>query len=302
MRSLAFRLAVGLLGLCTATLAAEESRRVLAVNVIDREGHQVSTLSAVNFRGKVRGDQVRIDSAVFDTSPRRVALVIDTSVSVVGEEAALQWRVAQDLVADLAPGHAIAVFALGRELRELRGPTNDPRLLLATLAQARATAPAGPSALHDGVVEASRSFATPGFADVVCLVTDGEDTASRLSPREAERAVGETGARVFVVLVRRIGGAAQPRVAFSQAENWTRSIAEATGGAVVKPDDRGAVEFVKRLQRLKALIRQVYRLEVDLPARTDGSPKLDLEVVDGGGRKMKVELVYPRLLVPASGK
>src|SRR5712691_3586612 len=82
---------------------AEESgqRRVVAVSVIDRDGNPVSDLTAANFRGKVRGQDVTILSAWFDTtSPRRIAVVVDASRSMEPAWKGV-WATVADIVAQL---------------------------------------------------------------------------------------------------------------------------------------------------------------------------------------------------------
>jgi len=74
-----------MLGLVWAagSVAAQE-RRVVAVNVLDEQGRQVTGLTAENFRGKYRGQPVRIVAAEWDTGPKRIVILLDMSESMDG--------------------------------------------------------------------------------------------------------------------------------------------------------------------------------------------------------------------------
>lgn len=275
-------------------------RRVVAVNVLDHDGNHVPGLTANAFRGQFRGEQVRILSAVEDSSSRRIALLVDTSQSMgdSGRAVSLAWSAARQLIGDLTPKHGIALFTVGETLQEHTRFTTDHRALESAMEQAKARRPGGSSSLYDGVARATQSFETPGFGDVLYLVTDGMDTTSQLEDRDAERSAARTGIRVFVV---RLPIESRFSVVKSQAESWTLNIAEATGGAVLRVGAWKTTEASKRLQAFSSLITDVYRLEVALPRTVDRYRSWTLEVVDATGRKRKdLRVVYPRLLVPSS--
>jgi hypothetical protein len=96
----------------------------MAVNVLDGEGRQVPGLTAANFRGRAGGDKVDVVSVALDESPRRVAVLVDTSMSMQdrGNAAAFAWGAAEDLVRALAPGLRVFVVRLPREIHRASGP------------------------------------------------------------------------------------------------------------------------------------------------------------------------------------
>lgn len=73
---------VMLVGLPLHAQTAQPERRTIAVSVLDKGGKAVHGLTAENFRGEFRGQAVRILSATEDSSPRRIAIVVDTSGSM----------------------------------------------------------------------------------------------------------------------------------------------------------------------------------------------------------------------------
>jgi Mg-chelatase subunit ChlD len=175
-------------------------RRVIAVNVVDHDGNHVPGLTGNAFRGQFRGEQVRILSAVEDSSSRRIALLVDTSQSMdKGRALSFAWNAAQQLIGSLTPKHSIALFTVGETLQQHARFTTDQRALEDALERAKARRPGESTSLYDGVVRAIQSFAPPDFGDVLYLVSDGMDTTSRLEDRDAERSAARTGIRVFVV-------------------------------------------------------------------------------------------------------
>jgi len=301
-KTLALALVAGAGWILPPTAGGEEDRRVLAVNAVDRDGHQVSGLNATRFRAEFRGRAATVVSATEDTAPRRIAVLVDTSGSLQREKADLVWGAAVDIVASLAPAHSLAILTLGRQLHDHSGLTNDRAALESALMRARAQGFAGPSALYDGVVHAARGFSAPALGDAVYLISDGEDTASTLLDSQAQLAAARAGARVFVALVPGRASSSQGR-GFSQADYWTRAVAEATGGRVVRSDRSDATRAVGEWRLAYPLIERFYRLEVAFPLSVDKPREWKLEVVDEEGRRAKgIELVYPRLLVPSQPK
>src|SRR5205085_5721081 len=59
----------------------EGERRVVVVDVLDRQGNHVSDLTSANFRAEFRGQPVTILSVTEDTTPHRIAVVVDVSAS-----------------------------------------------------------------------------------------------------------------------------------------------------------------------------------------------------------------------------
>jgi hypothetical protein len=277
-------------------------QRVVAVNVIDRGGGQSDALAATSFRGELRGQQVKVLSARLDSSPRRIAVLVDTSQSMTDdrEAFALAWKAAEDALDSLASEHMVALFTLGDALRQHTQLTGDRRLLRDALTQARQEG-GGNSGLYDGMVGASQCFSTPGFGDALYVVTDGEDTSSSQLSTQAERTLARTGIRVFVIRVPIVGGSQLSR-ARSEALAWTEAIAEATGGLVLDARRLRGAGGREGLESLYSLTTRVYRLEVAFP-RTAKSGYWKLEATDEAGQRLKnVHVVYPRLFVPASEK
>jgi hypothetical protein len=69
--------AVGpLIGPAPPVKAQGGERRIILVNVLDKDGNTVPGLTAANFRGEFLGQPVKVISAAVDPTPRRVALIV----------------------------------------------------------------------------------------------------------------------------------------------------------------------------------------------------------------------------------
>ena len=105
--------------------------------------------------------------------------------------------------------------------------------------------------LGDALGLAAKVFEESALEErVLVLLTDGNDTGSRVAPREAARLCADRGIRVFTI------GAGDPAAAGEEAldEATLAAVAEATGGAYFRAGDRAELEAV-----YAAIDRQVPR-------------------------------------------
>jgi hypothetical protein len=294
-----------LLSVCAVTQTPPPEARTLAVSVVDREGKPVPKLAASNFRGEFRGEPVKILAATVDQSPRRIALVVDTSAGM-GKDATrwrFAWDAAEDLVLSLAPVHEIVFLTVADKLWQHTKLLSDPKALQSALQEAREREAAGATALYDGVIQASRGFSSPGLGDAICLVTDGVDNVSTQTASEVETAVARAGLRLFVVWITPMEGytAVGTEIRYGRpSTERTDRIAETSGGFVLRPRSYKPDQVGKELAPLRSRLTYVYRLDLEFPETINKPRKWKLEVVDANGKKRRnVAVSYPRLLVPS---
>ena len=282
------------LGTAARAQAPEHAeRRVLLVNVLDEDGHRVEGLTAASFRGELRGRPVTVLSAAEDEGPRNVAVLVDVSGSSARTGDA-SWRAAEWLVERLTPKHRVVLLTVAEKVTKHSELTNDRQVLQEALRDARARPAWGPSALGDGVVQVCRGFRDGGPGSVVCLLTDGADTSSRLDRSAVEKALAATRVRVSVVRPDR--PRADVPALFQDAERWTKAVTDATGGLIVRPGSRGKEGNV---ETLVASIVDTWRLEVAFPLPIDKPRPWKLEVAGPDGERLRgVRLVYPRIVAP----
>ena len=170
----------------------------------------------------------------------------------------------------------------------------------------------GETAWVDAIMEAHRWLGPVHSTDVICVVTDGIDNASKTKPQEVIKALLARDTRLFGFLID-----VSP-VAFDSEEVWRPRTLEdlvgATGGSApslfyqishspgtVSPEAKltdQQRQFILSYARSAAQeISEFYKLNVKLPARLTKPEQWELEVVDSNGKKDEhMQLFYPHRL------
>jgi hypothetical protein len=305
-----------------ANLAGQDggcTRRAIPVGVTDRQWNLVQGLSAVNFRGKLRGHEVEIVSASIDMSPRRIVLLLDASGSMMGE----WWEAAKSLSADLIrsapPRASIAQMAFSETVLDTAGFEQDPFALLKRLAdmvkvceQPRKTRR---TALFDAIGSARGMLGGLEFGDVIFAVTDGGDNCSRTKPKRVEQDLLGAGIRLFSALpIGQSTGTPMLVPEYMISVGRLHAMVEATGGNMLALPYAAASEpyrYIKAKTRAEAVvlalhtlyeqIARPYRLELRLPERVDKPTSWKLEVIAANGKPSSdVEVHFPQQLMPCT--
>ena len=170
------------------------------VTVTDDHGSPVGGLTKENFILNEDGQAQKI--AVFDREsalPISIALAVDTSLSTRHDlplEVASAKRFAHDIV---RPVDALAVYGFSEVVREsTRGFTPDLKQIDESLDHIRLGAA---TALFDAIYLVSRALDKRKGRKVIVLITDGGDTISKVSYKEAVRAAQEADALVYSIIV-----------------------------------------------------------------------------------------------------
>ena len=299
-----------MLGLVWAagSVAAQE-RRVVAVNVVDEKGEPVVGLGAENFRGKYRGEPVRIVSAEWDTGPRRIVIVLDVSESMDGAPG--KWSYAQTafqgLIANGPDGARLALVTFDGAPEKRIGFEEwsaEAGLALGELERPRKMERgAKPLGLLGAMKAGLGLLGEVEAGDVFFVITDGWRTPEEGG--EELRSVYCGGMRVFTFdfFVRGGGGANMSGLA---AATGGEALHAVFGGAI---RDRVSKAYVplegvpESLVKFYQQMGEFYRVEVELPREVDKAREWELEVVDAAGKKRKdVRVVYPRRLAPCGAE
>lgn len=311
-RTLAFVAAL-LLSTAARAQAPAPERRTIAVSVLDREGKFVSGLTAANFRGPFRGQRVKVSSASEDSSPRRVALIVDIRGPWVGRQWELVWAGAEDLVRQLTPRHAVAVLAAGGSTVQRTDFVHDPETLLNRLRDLQSRARSAGDArvsLGEVITDGAQGFSPAGFGDVFYAITPAAATyygdpytAPTVGRQKMRRELARAGLRLFVLWV-----GETPIILLGPRGGLTsqwgpkglEELVESSGGELAMVLRRHKLEELPSLTSpLYEAIAHVYRLEVEFPRAIEKPDDWKLEVVGAGGGELKdVEVVYPHLLAP----
>lgn len=170
--------------------------RVSAV-VRDQKGRFVSDLAVRDFEVLDGGEPRRIQEFRHDESSVSVALLFDVSGSMESRmgharetaEHVLGWLNRQ--------GDEAAVYTFDTQLNEKAPFTTGLRRLPSTM---DGVTPFGATSLHDAVARTAEQTATrEGLRRAVVVLTDGRDTASRLSPGEVSGIASSIDVPIYIV-------------------------------------------------------------------------------------------------------
>jgi len=169
------------------------------VTVTDAHGAPVGNLVKENFMLKEDGKEQKI--AVFSREselPLSIVLAVDTSLST-RKDLPLELTSARKFAhAILRPQDGLAVYKFSEEVREVVPFTADLKAIDAGIDHIRTGAA---TALYDAIFLGSQALARRRGRKVMVLITDGGDTVSQVSYKEALRAAQESEALIYSVII-----------------------------------------------------------------------------------------------------
>lgn len=232
-------------------LHAEVREVTMQATVVDAHLRPVTTLGRESFAIAEDGHAQPLVSFRREDVPLALALVVDNSASMRDKRPSVA-AAALHLVRSSNPQDEICVVNFNSAAFLDQEFTADPARLAMALTHVEAH---GPTALYDATVAAAthlRRFA-PREKQVILLITDGEDDASRYSLEQAVRAVAvDDGPMIYAIGILGRGRPAK------QARRALRHLAETTGGAAYFPANLAEVETIS--QRIAGDLRRQYTL------------------------------------------
>ena len=170
------------------------------VTVTDQHGSPIGGLTKENFVLKEDDHEQTIKVFGRESAlPLSIALAIDTSLSTRQDlplEQASAKRFAHEII---RPIDALSVYAFSESVREAtRGYTSDLKHIDESIDHIRVGAA---TALYDAIYLASRALDPRKGRKVLVLITDGGDTVSSVSYKEALRAAEEAEALVYSIII-----------------------------------------------------------------------------------------------------
>ena len=173
----------------------------VSTTVRDRRGRAVSDLIVGDFEVLDRGVRRPITAFRTEAAPISVAILFDVSGSMDIASRALAARfAAHHVLSWLEHGRdEAALFAFDSRLHEVAPFTVDTRALQGALGEVDSF---GATSLHDAIADtAKRISARANSRRAIIVLTDGIDTASRLTPAEVSGIASEIDVPVYVVAV-----------------------------------------------------------------------------------------------------
>jgi len=203
--------------------AGVELVTVFAV-VRDRHGRPITSLKTQDFELVDTGHHRAIVDCRVEQGPITIAILADISGSmVVAERLAAVRATIRQLLSWVNDGEdQVALFAFDDQLHELQTFTTARSDVENRLDALR---PFGNTSLYDAIWQVGAELAgRTGSRSAVVVVTDGQDTNSRLNAAEAARVVGLVDVPVYIVAVD------PPSDLGESVAGSLKNLARATGG------------------------------------------------------------------------
>jgi Ca-activated chloride channel homolog len=196
------------------------------VTVTDANGAPIGGLKKDNFILEEDDQPQKI--SVFDKEsalPLSIAMAIDTSLSTRHDLPLEQASAKRFVRTILRPVDAFSIYAFSEVVSEATpGFTPDLRRIDEAIDHIRFGAA---TALYDAIYLTSRSLARRHGRKVIVLITDGEDTISKVDYKEAVRAAEEAEALVYSIIIVPIENSAGREIG---GEHALIQLSEDTGG------------------------------------------------------------------------
>jgi Ca-activated chloride channel family protein len=171
----------------------------VSATVRDGKGKLVKDLTQKEFEVIDRGERRKITEFRADQAPLSLAILFDVSGSMdTADRVTAAKFAAHHLLNQLQEGRDEAgLFAFDSRLREVAPFTVDTRALKGALGEVD---PFGATSLHDAIAAAAERVAARPFPRrAVVVLTDGIDTASRLTPAQVSAKAAAIDVPVYII-------------------------------------------------------------------------------------------------------
>jgi Ca-activated chloride channel family protein len=224
-------------------------------SVLDDHNRPAPDLPAEAFQIFEEGVEQKLTVFESETQqPLDLALMIDSSLSAHKEINFEQEAAAHFIRQVLRPGDRLAVFAVGEDVTQLAGFSDN----VGTLQAAVHRMPTGAgTSLYDAILLASRQLERRGDdrRRVIILVTDAGETTSYADFDAARKAAVKSSALLYTIVARPVKNESGRNTA---GEHALETITDTMGGAMFYPD--APQEFDGIFDRINRELRTQYRL------------------------------------------
>lgn len=270
------------------------SQQSVSVNIL-MQGTMARELRAGELAAKLDKEHVKILSVLPGDAPHRVIVLLDSSGSVLSSPFA--WRaylaMAGNLVTNL-PAGTTATLVLFADRIDMIIPVTDDRAKLES--QFKTIEPGWgyfrrprSSALWDAMKATSDMFADPRKGDVLYVLSDGGDNASRIRLKDVETIFRSKPIKLQLISIR----VADALRADAESLQKLKNLAVETGGASAE------IWGKAKSQSLFQAIPRPYRVEIEVPARWKNTEKSTITLT--GATIEGTDIKYSGRLASCSG-
>ncbi len=319
MKLTALLLALLLFATC---LSAQENsclRRVVLFSAIGPDEMPVPGLSTENFRGSFQGAPVRILAATWDTGPRRIVVLVDTSGLMRGRSAwgpSNREKVIEFLVRDALQftrtTDKVSLVTFSDKVTQQTSLTEDRRQAIAWVEQMAREGPGffrGKNPFFEALGTAIDILNPHEPGDAIYVITDADNRVRELGLDAIRLRFLSSRVRLFALFLKYRDPSDPQYGAFLQelliplggTFSMILPAPIPRTGSVYDLSEAGQSELRFVTNSVYRQIENFYRVEIELPQAAEKRGSLKLELVGTGDKQTKgLSLHYPTKLLPCT--
>ncbi|HZS06395.1 MAG TPA: VWA domain-containing protein [Blastocatellia bacterium] len=219
-------------GIPDETIKVATEQVVVNVTVRNGKGQYVTGLGQGDFKLLEDGHEQQIQEFLGEDAPMAVAVLLDASGSALEKDMDRARKAVVDLAYRLRPNDVLAIYTFGeggvQQVRDFSSTVGDIKPLLRTVRGK------GDSPLYDAIIQVSEELRDrPERRRAIILLTDGADSESKATQREAERKTFQAGISIYSIDLINTQKDARSIPARQGAAQILKELAEETGGRYI---------------------------------------------------------------------
>ena len=257
------------------TLEVDEQEQVNLVALRASVFNPGRELKAEDFRIRENKEEVAIQNFRKDSAPLRIAILLDTSISMFGPKLYRAQYAVKTFLSKLEPEDRVSIYTFGSTVLELSDFTNDfegvtPALMTLSPYQ-------WGTKLYDAMLIANDALMGQNGTKVMIVISDGDDSDSVTSDIHVASALRGSSTMVYSIILP--GGTAFP--SSGQGSFFLREMARMTGSISTRVRGVGNLDqtFERVYQDLKSFYYMDYYSRVPLEERD-----IDVRLVGAKGK------------------
>lgn len=161
------------------TFKVDEEEQVNLVSLRTSVFNPGRELKKEDFRVKENGQVMEVQNFRKDSAPLRVAIILDTSISMFGKKLYRAQYAVKSFISKLEPDDSVSIYSFGTKVLKLNDFTNDfdsvtPKLMTLSPHQ-------WGTALFDAILIANDALEGQNGTKVLIIISDGDDSSSATS-------------------------------------------------------------------------------------------------------------------------
>jgi hypothetical protein len=294
------------------------------MNVVLPNGKTVEGLKMQNLDGRTKHATIAIDSLTFDTSPRRILLVLDMGRDLAADARRAQLEIVSYLVSGGRETDSFGLITARGALRKV-GFEKGHAAVSAAIAELhdKKAAPFTDTGILDAVLEGTNWFQSPAPGDAIIVMASEIEKNKSARYAQVANALAKNKIRLFSIALGPImaGTYFSPLRPFApHNEGWAfianeenlSALTWNSGGYMLfeetqdpwkqyKLTDAHLQGLLEEAARMYVAIATVYRMSVRVPSGLKRREGWKLDLTDDTRKKIPYAyVVYPRLLEPCT--